>query len=74
MLRDFRTPRLTLPYNVVKQIAEGRPVMLALLCEGLRGQYAPQTEGLPPDILGRLRGHGHVPHNVRDARAAEEVL
>jgi hypothetical protein len=74
MLRDFRTPRLTVPYNVVKQIAEGPPVILALLCGGLRGQYAPETEGLPPNILGRLRGHGRVPHSVRDARAAEEVL
>ena len=38
--------RLTVPNNVVKQIAEGRPMMLALICGGLRTQYAAVADDL----------------------------
>ena len=40
----FDTPRLRVPDNIVKQIAEGRPVVLALLCSGLRTYYLPAAE------------------------------
>jgi hypothetical protein len=54
MIRKFRSPRLTVPDNVVKQISEGRPMMLALLCGGLRTRYTPVADNLPTDILEAL--------------------
>ena len=45
MLRHvFYSPRMSVPDNIVKQIAEGRPVVLALLCSGLRSYYLPTAE------------------------------
>jgi hypothetical protein len=40
----FYSPRMSVPDNIVKQIAEGRPVVLALLCSGLRTYYLPAEE------------------------------
>jgi hypothetical protein len=40
----FYSPRMAVPDNIVKQIAEGRPVVLALLCSGLRTYYPPSAE------------------------------
>jgi hypothetical protein len=47
----FYSPRMTVPDNIVKQIAEGRPVVLALLCSCLRAYYLPTADDLPPDTL-----------------------
>ena len=35
---------MAVPDNIVKQIAEGRPVVLALLCSGLQTYYLPAAE------------------------------
>jgi hypothetical protein len=40
----FYSPRMAVPDNIVKQIAEGRPVVLALLCSGLQTYYPPTAE------------------------------
>ena len=52
MLRHFfYNPHMTVPDNIVKQIAEGRPVVLALLCSGLRTHYLPTADDLPPQAF-----------------------
>jgi hypothetical protein len=48
----FYSPHLTVPDNIVKQIAEGRPVVLALLCSGLQTYYRPTTEE-PLEMTGK---------------------
>jgi hypothetical protein len=47
----FYSPRMTVPDNIVKQIAEGRPVVLALLCSGLRAYYLPPADDLAPSTF-----------------------
>jgi hypothetical protein len=37
--------RLVVPDNIVKQIAEGRPMILALLCGGLQTHFEPIGNG-----------------------------
>jgi hypothetical protein len=54
------SPRFAVPDNVVKQVFEGRTMMLALLCGGLRMHYAPVAEGLPSSIVEGLRTHRRV--------------
>jgi hypothetical protein len=44
----FYSPHMSVPDTIVKQIAEGRPVVLALLCSGLRTYYRPAAGDLPP--------------------------
>lgn len=39
---------MTVPDNIVRQIAEGCPVLLALLCTGLRSYYQPDVDGFSP--------------------------
>jgi hypothetical protein len=49
LLRHFLdSPHMSVPDNIVKQIAEGRPVVLALICSGLRTYYLPTADDLPP--------------------------
>jgi hypothetical protein len=53
--------RFAVPDNVVKQVFEGRPIMLALLCGGLRRHYAPVAEDLPRGSVERLRHKAAYP-------------
>jgi hypothetical protein len=53
--------RFAVPDNLVKQVFEGRPMMLALLCGGLRRHYAPVAEDLPRGSVERLRHKAAYP-------------
>jgi hypothetical protein len=52
--------RFAVPDNIVRQVYQGRPMMLALLCGGLRTRYEPMPDDVTPNILEGLGTHRRV--------------